>query len=60
MAEKYWYLLLGIVIGWVFKVPFLIRLYKELKATRDYKEMKRQEHIKRLEKEVETYSKGER
>lgn len=49
MPEKYWYLISGIVIGWIFKVPFLIKWYRDLKKTRGYEEMKRQEHIKKLE-----------
>jgi hypothetical protein len=37
METKYYFLLIGIAIGWITKVPFLIKWYKELKR---YKEGK--------------------
>jgi hypothetical protein len=40
---------IGIVIGWIFKFPFLLKWYKELKETRDYQEMKRKKHIEEIE-----------
>lgn len=52
MDEKYWYLLVGVLIGWVIKVPFLIKWYKELKNTRDYQELKRLEHAEELERRM--------
>lgn len=52
MDEKYWYLLVGVLIGWVTKVPFLIKWYKELKNTRDYQELKRLEHAEELERKM--------
>lgn len=52
MDTKWWYLITGIVIGWLFKIPFLIKWYRELKKTRGYEEMKRQEKITLLEKRI--------
>lgn len=28
-----WYMLIGISIGWVTKIPFLLKYYKEIKET---------------------------
>lgn len=39
MEQKYWYLIVGIGIGWITKVPFLIKWYRELRRTRNYKKM---------------------
>lgn len=38
--EKYGWILIGVIIGWITKVPLLIKWYCELKQTKDYKEMK--------------------
>ena len=40
MEQKHWFFLIGVIIGWVTKFPFLLKWYKELKKTKDYKEMK--------------------
>lgn len=42
----------GIIIGWITKFPLLIKWYRELKETKDYKNRRTQaflEEIKRLE-----------
>lgn len=52
MEEKYVYLIIGVIIGWITKLPFLIKWYKELKETKDYKNRRSQaflDEIKRLE-----------
>jgi len=52
MAEKYVYLIVGVAIGWVTKVPFLIKWYRELRETQNYKNRRTEaflEEIKRLE-----------
>jgi len=49
MDEKYWYLIVGVVIGWVLKIPFLIKWYRELRRTRSYERMKDLIHVKELE-----------
>ncbi len=52
MEQKYVYLLIGVVIGWITKLPFLIKWYKELRETQDYKNRRSQaflDEIKRLE-----------
>ena len=54
MDEKYWYILVGVVIGWVTKIPFLIKWYRELRNTRDYQEYKRLEHAEELERKMAT------
>lgn len=43
------YLLVGIVIGWVTKVPFLIKWYRELRETNDYKKRKTDAYLKHFE-----------
>lgn len=35
MKIEYWYLIIGIAIGWITKVPFLIKWYKELAHHKD-------------------------
>ncbi len=45
-------LALGIFIGWITKVPLLLKWYRELKQTQDYKNRRSDaflEEIKRLE-----------
>lgn len=52
MEERYVYLIIGVIIGWITKLPFLIKWYKELKETKDYKNRRSQaflDEIKRLE-----------
>lgn len=51
--ETYEYLAIGILIGWITKVPFLIKWYRELKETSDYKNRRTTafvDEIQRLEK----------
>jgi len=48
MSEKYWYLLLGVAIGWAFKIPFLIKWYRELRKTRSYELMKNELHYEEV------------
>lgn len=51
--EKYTYIIIGILIGWITKVPFLIKWYRDIKETSDYKNRRTTaflEEIKRLEK----------
>lgn len=47
-----WYFLLGVLVGWITKFPLLLKWYRELKRTKDYKEAQKQELIKRLEKQL--------
>jgi len=49
--EKYIYLFVGILIGWITKVPFLIKWYRELKRTNAYKDAAQKEMIDKWEKE---------
>lgn len=35
MEIKWIYLIVGIVIGWITKAPFLIKYYKEIKRDKD-------------------------
>lgn len=37
--EEVTYVIIGIVIGWVTKIPFVLKWYKELKSTRTYEYM---------------------
>ncbi len=37
MENKWWYLIGGVVIGWITKVPFLIKWYKDLRGTKNYR-----------------------
>ena len=46
---EYFYIILGIIIGWVSKIPFLLKWYRELQQTNDYREMKIQQVIKDYE-----------
>lgn len=32
-------ILLGVLLGWITKVPFLIKWYRELRATRNWERM---------------------
>jgi hypothetical protein len=57
MQEKHWYLITGIIIGWIFKIPFLIKWYKDLKKTRAYEEMKNIEHVEELKLRIEKFKK---
>lgn len=52
MKENYVYLCIGVAIGWITKIPFLIKWYRELKETNDYKNRRTQAFLdekKRLE-----------
>lgn len=48
MDEKHWYLIIGIVIGWITKFPLLLKWYRELKRTKEYKRMKMIFTLKKL------------
>lgn len=37
----YLYIITGVFIGWITKVPFLYRWYRELKQTKDYQKARR-------------------
>lgn len=39
MEDKYVYLIIGIVVGWVTKFPLILKWYRELKRTRGYEKM---------------------
>ena len=52
------YLFAGILIGWITKVPFLIKWYRDIKETSDYKNRRATaflEEIKRLEAVYKKY-----
>lgn len=49
METKYIYLIIGVVLGWITKVPFLIKWYRDLKKTKEYKKMQDAIHIKEVE-----------
>lgn len=36
MVEKYWYLLAGITLGWLTKIPFLLKYYRSIKADKEH------------------------
>ena len=48
MTDKYWYLIIGIAIGWITKVPFLIKWYRDLRRTREYKRMQDDIHFQEI------------
>lgn len=50
MEAKWWYLIVGIGVGWLTKVPFLLKWYKELRKTRSYERMKDMVHVEELRK----------
>jgi hypothetical protein len=52
MEERYWFLIIGIVIGWITKFPLLLKWYNELKATRDYEKAMRYKRYTRLLKKL--------
>lgn len=43
--EIFW-LTIGIFAGWILKVPFLIRWYRKLKVTKEYKAAMKQKEYK--------------
>lgn len=43
------YLIIGILIGWITKVPFLIKWYRELKETSDYKNRRTEAFIQEID-----------
>lgn len=52
------YLGTGVIIGWVMKIPFLWKWYKELKETKDYHNRRTKaymEEVKRLEEIYKKY-----
>lgn len=48
MEQKYWYLIIGIAIGWITKVPFIIKWYRDLKNTRAYEKMRDAVHVEEM------------
>jgi len=48
MDQKYLYLIIGVAIGWITKIPFLIKWYRELKETKHYREMKNEIHAEEI------------
>lgn len=48
---SYLYILIGFIIGWLTKIPFLIKWYRELQETKDYKLMM-------LNKKMEEYERS--
>jgi len=50
MAEKYVYLIIGIVIGWITKFPLVLKWYRELKRTRGYEKMRDTIHYEEMKK----------
>jgi hypothetical protein len=48
MQDKYWWFILGILTGWVVKIPFMIKWYRELKGTSEYKEWKDRKRIEKI------------
>jgi hypothetical protein len=43
--------ILGIVAGWLTKIPFLLKWYRELQATKDYRNMKLEERYNKIREE---------
>ena len=41
-------LCIGLIVGWLTKVPFLIKWYRELKITKDYKDVMQKERFERF------------
>lgn len=51
-------ILVGVLIGWITKVPFLIKWYRELRATRNWEMMDLERRVKATkEKYPETFVK---
>lgn len=48
MEQKHWYLIIGIAIGWITKVPFLLKWYRDLKKTRGYEKMRDTIHYEEI------------
>ena len=48
MDEKHWYLIIGVVIGWITKFPLLLKWYRELKRTKEYKRMQDDIHFEEI------------
>lgn len=48
MDEKYWYLIIGVVIGWITKFPLLLKWYRELRKTRAYEKMRDAIHFEEM------------
>lgn len=39
--SNFWWLIIGVVVGWITKVPLLLHWYKDLKDTKDFQTMRR-------------------
>lgn len=48
MEQKYWFLLIGVGIGWITKVPFLLKWYRELRKTKMYQAMNNAVHAEEI------------
>jgi hypothetical protein len=46
--ERLIWISVGIIIGWLTKIPFLIKWYRELKETRDYQKAMRYKRYIRI------------
>lgn len=47
MENKYIWLGVGILIGWITKFPLILKWYKEIKLTKDYQIMRLEEDRKK-------------
>lgn len=48
MEQKHWYLIIGILIGWVTKFPLLLKWYRKIQKTKEYKRMQDDIHFQEL------------
>ena len=48
-------LVIGIIIGWVTKFPFLLKWYRDLKKTRGYEEMSNKIRYEETKKKFKEY-----
>jgi len=55
MEIKYWFLIIGILIGWITKVPFLFQMYRELRQTKDYQKRKTEAYVQEVKRLEEIY-----
>jgi len=50
MEQKYWYLIVGVIIGWITKFPLVLKWYRELRRTRSYEKMRDAIHFEEMKK----------
>jgi len=48
MEQKYIYLIVGVLIGWITKFPLILKWYRELKRTKEYKRMQDDIHYQEI------------